>query len=84
VLPADHDDADHASKKVRVGPEHRDGVIEYLKTHEFITAGIAQELFNISRDQSTDLLNDMVDSGILEKDGVGKGTKYRIKRVSAA
>lgn len=55
----------------------KDRIIEYLKHKPWITNQKAQELCGFNKNQTYYILRQMCRDGILQVDGVGRGTKYK-------
>ena len=52
-------------------------ILEYLKHKPSITNQKAQELCGFNKNQTYYILHQMCKDGILQSDGVGRGTKYK-------
>lgn len=55
----------------------KDRILEYLKHKPSITNQKAQELCGFNKNQTYYILHQMCKDGILQPDGVGRGTKYK-------
>ena len=55
----------------------KDRILEYLKHKPWITNQKAQELCGFNKNQTYYILHQMCKDGILQPDGVGRGTKYK-------
>lgn len=55
----------------------KDRIVEYLKHKPWITNQKAQELCGFTRNQTYYILRQMCRDGVLQVDGVGRGTKYK-------
>ena len=55
----------------------KDRILEYLKHKPSITNQKAQELCGFNKNQTYYILHQMCKDGILQSDGVGRGTKYK-------
>ena len=55
----------------------KDRILEYLKHKPWITNQKAQELCGFNKNQTYYILHQMCKDGILQPDGIGRGTKYK-------
>lgn len=55
----------------------KDRILEYLKHKPSITNQKAQELCGFNKNQTYYILHQMCKDGILQPDGIGRGTKYK-------
>jgi hypothetical protein len=69
----------HAVEKARLSEEHRDIVFNYLDTNEWIKREQCQHIANISEDQASRLLGNLVKEDELETEGSGRNIRYRRK-----
>jgi hypothetical protein len=67
-------------KNARVSEVHKQIVLKYLETTEWINCAECQKLTGLSDSQSNRLLNSMVDDGLLVSEGTTKDKRYRLKR----
>jgi hypothetical protein len=83
VITADPDEEDEdegaeEEGNVRIGPEHRTQVIEYLKKTRYIQKSECSKLTGLSKPQSRRLLTAMTEDKILVAEGESRGKKYRL------
>ena len=55
----------------------KDRILEYLKHKPSITNQKAQELCGFNKNRTYYILHQMCKDGILQPDGIGRGTKYK-------
>lgn len=61
---------------VQIVVDEQGQIIEYLKSHSYITRAIVELLLGIKGTQANKYLKQLVDSNILKKIGAGPATRY--------
>lgn len=51
-------------------------MLDYLKTHEFVTNRILREIVNVTYDQAIFFFGKMLKQKVLKKIGISSGTRY--------
>lgn len=55
------------------------GIVNHIKIHKKVTSGEIQRMFNVSRDTANRYLKRLIDSRIVERQGVGKAIYYILR-----
>lgn len=54
-------------------------IIDYLEKNNFISRETVERLLNVKKQKAVDVLNEMLESNLIIKDGAGKNTIYKLK-----
>lgn len=64
--------------KIDYSNEHKI-IIDYLEKNNFVSREMVEQLLNVKKQKAVDVLNEMLESGLIIKDGTGKNTIYKLK-----
>ena len=67
-------------KPARVGEEHKQMILKFLETNEWINSVSCQKLTGLSDSQTNRLLKSMEEDGELKSDGVTNNKRYKLKK----
>jgi hypothetical protein len=79
ISPAGPASGDASRKNVRISDAHKQMVLKYLETSEWINSEGCQNLTQLSPDQTYRLLSGMEEDGVLGSEGIGRAKRYRLK-----
>jgi ATP-dependent DNA helicase RecG len=59
--------------------EKQKKIVDHLKVHKKITSGDIQKMFNVVRITANRYIKSLIEIGVIERKGIGKGTYYILK-----
>lgn len=64
--------------KIDYSNEHKK-IIDYLEKNNFINRETVEKILNVKKQKAVDVLNKMLESNLIIKEGMGKNTIYKLK-----
>lgn len=64
--------------KLDYSNEHKT-IINYLEQNNFISREIVEDLLNVKKQKAVKILKEMIENGLIFKEGTGKSVKYKLK-----